>query len=73
MAKVITLSRHRTRNMIGNRKDTGAVKETRKPGMFFIAECKNWLTGFKTDEVSHSSEHQVDIQRIRPTTARRYF
>ena len=73
MAQVITLSKHRTRNMIGNRKGTGRVKEIIKEGMFNIAEFGNWLTGFKQDEVVHGSRALTELHTPKVSPRRRYF
>ena len=47
MAQVITLNRRSTRNTKGNkgagRPHHNAIKEPRKPGMFWVDEFTNWL------------------------------
>ena len=69
----ITLSRHRTGNMIGNRKGTGAANEIIKAGMFNVNQFCNWVTGFKTDETSKSSELPVNSYKEKRVVAKRYF
>jgi len=73
MAQVITLSRRSSRTGKGNRKGSGRIKDVIKKGYFNVLEFANWVTGFKSDEVSHSSDMPVDIHRTKRITNKRYF
>ena len=72
MAKVITLAR-RSGNIGAGRPHYNAVKESKKDGFFYINEFANWLTGFKNDEIAHSSAQAAIFHKPTINTKRKYF